>query len=363
MRKKYLLILSFSSTLLFANTDLTSIYRVKSYVGKTKPKELIDSVREIVYAGTPNRFFGTSGHKNVQNLIEKKLRLFDKMKNVSLEVDLYNIDVDEGVKNFEQDFSKKIKPLFKPKSEEYKKWFSFKEYMKDLIKSKKEIEAKNFILTIKGKSSNTLTLTTHYDTVVHDAKTMKVDEKSKMPGADFNASSVAVMFKLIEKIAPYELKNTLRFVFLDAQSLGFLGSYHFAKKLDSNEVGVINLEMLGYDSKSNDENKRLRNFKAYTRDKRQDPKGLDKNLYDKINQYVKKSGTSMRFSLDQNNFDHSDNVRFGKIANMTLSQNWEEDFNPNFQTSDDFPETLNQQSLLNSYQYIGIGILGYGLDL
>lgn len=360
---KFILILSFSTTIAFSQTKLTSIYKVKSYIGKSKSENIIENVRDIVYAGIPNRFFGTVGHKKVQMLLQTKLKKYEKLKNVSLTVDSFKIDTEAGIKNFEQDFNKKIKPIFTPDTKDFKKWSSFKDYMTNIIRSKKDIDAKNFILTIKGSSEETLIISAHYDTVIHNNETMKIDEKSKMPGADFNASSVGVMLELIEKISTLELKKTLKFVFLDAQSLGFLGSYRFAKSLDDKDIGIINLEMLGYDSKTKDENKRLRNFKAYARDNRIDPKGIDKKLYDLINKYVKKSGTSMSFTLDQNNFDHSDNIRFNKIANFTLSQNWEEDFNPNFQSSNDFPETLNQRTLYNSYKYIGIGILGYALEL
>jgi len=363
MIMKFILILSFSTSILFAQTKLTSIYKVKSYIGKSKQNTIIKNVRDIVYAGIPNRFFGTVGHKNVQSFIQNKLEKADELKNVSLQIDTFKIDTNAGIKSFEQDFNKKIKPVFKSDTKDFKKWSGFKDYMKKTIESKKEIDAKNFILTVKGASEETLIITAHYDTVIHNKETMIIDEKSKMPGADFNASSVAIMLELIDRVSTLELKKTLKFVFLDAQSLGFLGSYQFAKGLSEKDIGVINLEMLGYDSKTKDENKRLRNFKAYARDSRVDSKGVDKKLYELINKYVKKSGTSMNFKLDQNNFDHSDNVRFNKIANLTLSQNWEEDFNPNFQSKNDFPETLNQRTLYNSYKYIGIGILGYALDL
>jgi hypothetical protein len=358
----------FSFSVTAKEMKLTSIYRVNKYIKKIKEKEIMHSLRMIVYKSKPNRFYGTSGHKSIQNLLVETLNSYKFDESVSIKVDEFKLNTQVGHKFYQKDFDSKIVPAFKPNSKEYKKWFNLKSYMQNLLISKKDIIGKNIIWEKKGTSDKTLVLTAHYDTVSYDSKTLKINENSNMPGADYNASSVAVLLGLIKLLNPIKLKHSIKVVFLDAQSMGFLGSYDYATKLknsSSNIIGIINLEMLGHDSKHFDKEKKLNNLKIYSRDSNEDPENLDLKLHDKFAKLGKKGTSGVRFSLVRNNFKNSDNFRFWEqgFSSLTFSQNWEEDFNKKYQTKNDFPETINQRTLFHAFKYIAVATLGLTLDI
>jgi len=345
--------------------EIKSIYSLKSYAGQIKSKDLMKDLRGLVLSGSPNRFFGTIGHKSSQEYL--RLRLTELSKSGVSTENKFKISTNIGVDHFEQDFKNKIIPNFKAESLEYKKWNSFKNYMKNLILSKSEVEGINFVWTKKGESNKFLTVTAHYDTVSHNKKTLKIDESEKMPGADFNASSVAVALNLIKLLEPLKLKHGVRVVFLDAQSIGFLGSFELAKNLSQQKdtIGVINLEMLGNDSRKFDKEKKLRNFKVYMRSNKTDSLKSDISFYNDLLIYPKKASVNMDFKRDANDFKSSDNFRFTDVGipAITYSQNWETDFNQRFQTQNDFPETINRTTLHNAFKYLSIAVLGYALQI
>jgi len=368
---KVCLILSISifvSSIPAKETELTSVYRIKKYIKQIKSNEIMHSLRMIVYKSKPNRFYGTSGHKNIQDFLVNTLESYKNDKSVSVKVDEFKLNTKVGRDFYQSNFDSKIVPMYKANSKEHKKWSRFNSYMQSLILKKKDIIGKNIIWQKKGESSKTLVITAHYDTVSHDPQTMMIDEKSSMPGADYNASSISILLGLIKLLNPIKLKHSIKIVFLDAQSVGYLGSYHFAKKLKSNSndiIGVVNLEMLGHDSKHFDKRKKLKNFKVYARDSKADTENLDAQLHDKISKIAKKGTSGIRFDLVRNNFNNSDNFRFWEqgFASVTFTQNWEDDFNKKYQTKNDFPETINQKTLFHAFKYLAISTLGLTLDV
>jgi Zn-dependent M28 family amino/carboxypeptidase len=77
----------------------------------------------------------------------------------------------------------------------------------------------------------------HYDTV------------PGTPGADDNASGVAVLLELARTIATHPLKYPVQLVAFDMEEYGLLGSEHYARKLKQQKQEIrlmISLEMLGY---------------------------------------------------------------------------------------------------------------------
>lgn len=343
-------------------------YQLMSYIQKIKDKELMHNLRMISYKGTPNRFFGTSGHKKTQDLIENTLKSFNEDGKVSFRTQSFKPNLEVSKAFFQNDFDKKIKRQFKEGSEEYKKWNAFNLYMQNLTKSKKEIEGKNFIWSKKGKSNKKLILIAHYDTVSHQKKDLKIDESQRMPGADYNASGVAILLSLVKLITPLDLENSIEIAFIDAQSLGYLGAYEYAqdlKKDKDNIVGVLNLEMLGHDSKVLDKDKKLKNFKVYMRSTKDDPDHLDERLYKTVTLLSQKLGGIIRFEVEANNFKKSDHFRFWEVGipSIVFTQNWDTDFNPRYQTADDFPETINQKTFNFAYRYIALSTIGYLLDI
>ena len=350
------------------DVKLTSLYKINQYIRDIKEKELMNTLRMIVYKGKPNRFFGTSGHRNVQKHLLDTLKNFNYENSANLVVDSFKLNTKVGADFYEQSFDSKIVPTFKKDSKDYQKWFNFKNYMQKTLIKKKDVNGKNFVWSKKGESEKTLVLTAHYDTVSHNQETMKINENSDMPGADYNASSVSILLGLVKLLNPIKLKYSVKIVFLDAQSLAFLGSYDFAKKLilnHANTIGVINLEMLGHDSKHFDKLKKLKNFKVYGRDKNQDVNADDFKLYEKFSKLGKKGNAGIRFDFIRNNFNSSDNFRFWEqgFPSVTFTQNWEDDFNKKYQTPNDFPETINQRTLFHAFKYLARSTLGVVLDI
>lgn len=370
--QKIFLNLSFSLLFLFSFNiqakQIKSIYQTKSHIKKYSKKKLINSLRMIVYKSRPNRYFGTVGHKNIQSFLFETLKNYKLDDQTTVNEDSFKLNVEVGKKLYQNDFDTKIAKSYPKESKEYKKWNSFKNYMQSTLENHKSTLGKNFIWEKKGTSGKTLIFTAHYDTVSHDPKTLRVNPNSKMPGADYNASGVAVALSLVDLLYNQQLHHSVRIVFLDAQSIGFLGAYDYAQKLKSESdsiIGVINLEMLGHDSKHFDKAKKYKNFKVYSRDKQQDPDGKDLQLLEAFSKSTKKMSVNIKFDITQNNFNNSDHFRFWDVGipALTFTQNWEDDFNPKYQSGNDFPETINQDTLYNAFKYLAQNTLTYLINI
>lgn len=93
-----------------------------------------------------------------------------------------------------------------------------------------------------GKNAGTLVIGAHYDTVAGS------------PGADDNASSVAILLEIARSLRGHALRRTVRCVFFDCEEpphflMGEMGSERHARALrESGEpvLGMVCLESLGY---------------------------------------------------------------------------------------------------------------------
>lgn len=103
--------------------------------------------------------------------------------------------------------------------------------------------AKNLLVEIPGTQPNSdvIVLGAHYDTVAHS------------PGADDNASAVAVLLETSRLLKNQTPRHTLRFVAFACEespymSLGSMGSQHHARqaKLRNERIQMLCLEMVGY---------------------------------------------------------------------------------------------------------------------
>jgi Zn-dependent M28 family amino/carboxypeptidase len=102
----------------------------------------------------------------------------------------------------------------------------------------------NIVVSLEGDSrrEETIIIGAHYDTV------------SGTPGADDNASAVAVLLELCRALKDYRPERTLRLVFFvleepPAFMTPAMGSYVYAaqaRERGENIVGMISLEMVGY---------------------------------------------------------------------------------------------------------------------
>jgi hypothetical protein len=102
----------------------------------------------------------------------------------------------------------------------------------------------NIVVSLKGDSrrEETIVIGAHYDTV------------SGTPGADDNASAVAVLLELCRALKDYRPERTLKLIFFvleepPAFMTPAMGSYVYAaqaRERGENIVGMVSLEMVGY---------------------------------------------------------------------------------------------------------------------
>lgn len=88
-----------------------------------------------------------------------------------------------------------------------------------------------------GKQEKPIVIGAHYDTV------------PGTPGADDNATGVAVLLELARAIALQPIEYPVQLVAFDLEETGYFGSQHFATKLKQQQQPLrlmISLEMLGY---------------------------------------------------------------------------------------------------------------------
>jgi hypothetical protein len=297
--------------------------QVRSELQKTSQKELIFWVNSIVTTSLPSRMIGKPGHAKTRAYLLETLQKIDSKNTGKITTVSFVPDMNE-IKNFYQkDFDQKVEGKIPPTNPEYEKWKRFTRYMQFLG-----------------------------------------EDKEAMPGANYNASGMAVALGLVKALSTIDLNYSVQVAFLDWQGIGYLGSRQYASDLKNSGkkiLGVMNLEMLGQDTSFFDKTKKTGNMSVYSRDITEEVKWVTK-----LTEMGKKINEGVNFEIKPNNFDQSDTFRFWEkdIQAVTFSQNWEDDFNPKFyQSSLDTPETLNHETLYKSYQYIGGATLGTLLDI
>jgi hypothetical protein len=96
------------------------------------------------------------------------------------------------------------------------------------------------------KLSDTVILVcAHYDSRMQDLE----DNNSRAPGADDNASGVAVILEIARLISNLELERTVQLVFFSGEEQGLWGSKHYSRQLKDDGVDLyrlINLDMVGF---------------------------------------------------------------------------------------------------------------------
>jgi len=98
---------------------------------------------------------------------------------------------------------------------------------------------KNIVAEKKGlvSSHRVLILGAHYDTVPGS------------PGADDNASAIAVLLEVARNIQTVPLEGTVRLIAFSLEEYNFVGSTHYVEKFQRGEeeiLGMISLEMVGF---------------------------------------------------------------------------------------------------------------------
>ena len=337
---------------------------IRKVVGSHKKDDLINDLREFVECCRPNRLVGTVGSKKAVPFLVDRIKEMTKGDTSTLIVQDFYPEINLAIKSYKDDFKNKIVSRYDKDSIEYQKWSNFTDKVTDFLKSIKKTEGRNLIWEKKGSENKTLIIGANIDTISMK-KDFTIDPEAIMPGADDNASGVSILLGMIKALSKVSLKRNIKIIFFDFQELSQLGSKayldEFYPDLKKNiEVeGFVNLLMLGHDSKTK---KRKGDFKAYVRANNSKDMALAENLI----ALGKRSTSSVRFEIASNELVHSDQIRFWEkgIPAVVFSQNWEEDYNKNrHHTENDFPETLNFNTLYKSYVYLTSAVMKWALDI
>ncbi len=195
-------------------------------------KKTETELRDFVKSGSPNRFVGSVGHENALDYLVNTIKKYDP--NANIEIQEFTPDFNAAIKLYQDDFDTEIKAKLSPKDKEYIKWKKFTDLMIEKLRGleKKKIKGKNLVWTKvgKGKPEELLIAGAHYDTILHNEVTRELITEGEMPGADDNASGVAILLQLISYFSQIELERSLKIVFFDYEEIGFLGSKAYVQK-------------------------------------------------------------------------------------------------------------------------------------
>jgi len=301
-------------------------YAVKVLAEKISRKTVEEQLRDFVKNSRPSRISGSSGHTKARDYIEKKIK--DKAINGA-------------------------------------------SFLKEEFKADNGQNGVNFIWEKKGIQSpdEVMILIANYDTYGPQNEKNK-NQIIEMPGADNNASGVALLLSMMELFAELDMPKTIKLVFLDLEGPSAFGSQEFAKRLMSSIgnqkiAGVLNLFMLAHDTKINDSEKKFNNFKIYY-------KNSDKTLASLISEKSHKLYGSFEFKEFEVEAQRDSNDKFPPtlqsfwslgLPAVTLSENRETDLNPRYNTSNDFVETLNFNTYLLVFRALTGTVLSWNYGI
>jgi hypothetical protein len=201
----------------------------------------------------------------------------------------------------------------------------------------------------------------HFDAMAMSKKPLSLTPTAMAPGSDKNASGVVAAIHLIRALEKIDLKKEVVVVFTDMHELGYLGAKSLQlDPLIQNVEVVLNLVMLGQDTKFLDKTKSYYNYKLYL-SKPNSPQAeketaLAKNFIDMGKKYA---NNPLKLALDQTGVELGDSYPFieANIPVLTISSDGENDPNTKIHTADDFPETINFTSLTYAIEFIVSGIV------
>ena len=130
----------------------------------------------------------------------------------------------------------------------------FQTWKQNVGKDSKAIEMSNVIGIINGSKSGlenqAVILCAHYDHLGTGERIGNAVNKGKIhPGADDNASGIAVMLEIARKMSVTNPDRTIIFIAFTGEESGRLGSMHYVENLESIKlkgiIGVVNLYTVG----------------------------------------------------------------------------------------------------------------------
>ena len=173
-------------------------------------------------------------------------------------------------------------------------------------------------------------LCAHYDSIT-DSSTLV-----SAPGADDNASGCAAVLEAARLLSQYKILHTLVYALWDREEVGASGSDYYARSARSRGdsiIGVVNLEMLGWDSNNDGLMDIHTSSKGISR-QMADTVGFVSSLYQlSLNPVIYDPGTS--------GSDHAAFWRKGYSAINFGEAFWGGDFNPHYHSVSDRLQYFN----------------------
>ena len=103
---------------------------------------------------------------------------------------------------------------------------------------------KNLVLTIPGQSPEEAIISAHLDSIVQTG-----DPTTSAPGANDNGTGSATVLEAARLLRQYRFQRTVRLILFTGEEQGLYGSAAYAADHSLTSVlGVLNLDMFGYDS-------------------------------------------------------------------------------------------------------------------
>ena len=184
---------------------------VRMELEKIGQRELISTLNNFIKPSLPSRMVGQPGHESARKFIEFTIKENDPKNSGTLTTMSFKPDIEEGKNFYQRDLDK-----LPSTSPDYQKWLHITSYLKRQLDSLSNTEAHNIVWEKAGiNPKKILVVTAHYDTISIDTQTMTINTKSPMPGANYNATGVAVGLSLVKILSQIDLNYTVRVVFLD----------------------------------------------------------------------------------------------------------------------------------------------------
>ena len=202
------------------------------------------------------------------------------------------------------------------------------------------VSGRNVIGEIRGttRPQEIILITAHID---------DMPNKNPAPGADDNASGVVGVMQAAARLAGHSFERTIRFVIFTGEEIDYLGSAAYAQQCAANHeniVGVLNLDMLGYDSGTDG------NMILHIRKTTNAGSAADRAIAQVFVQTVSAYGlTGLSPQIYAEGEGESDHVSFwaiGAPAVMAIEDDWY-DLNPYYHTQSDTIEHLNMAYFTN----------------
>ena len=206
---------------------------VSVFACKKEPKVAQNKIKDDVYFLADDKLegrqTGTDGEKKASEYLIKRF------KEIGLEA--------KGTEGYLQTFS------FKPKTDPHKE-------VEFTTNADSTITGNNVIGYINNNAEKTIIIGAHYDHLGYggEGSLYRGEEKAIHNGADDNASGVAIMLNLAERLkvkndnSELKDKNNYMFMAFSGEEMGLLGSNYFSKNptIDTKSINyMINMDMVG----------------------------------------------------------------------------------------------------------------------